>query len=89
MSLLGELTYFLGLQVQQEKNGIFLSQAKYLKQIRKKYGMCYATNSKKYRKDRSTTSKSASLRGETPLHYTNEQFLVDSNHKTSFLYIGF
>eukprot|EP00253_Pinus_taeda_P030440 PITA_30440 len=39
MSLLGELTYFLGLQVQQNKDGIFLSQTKYLKQIWKKYGM--------------------------------------------------
>lgn len=38
MSLLGELTYFLGLQIQQ-KGGIFLSQTKYLKQILKKYGM--------------------------------------------------
>jgi len=39
MSLLYELTYFLGLQVQQTKDGIFLSQTKYLKQILKKYGM--------------------------------------------------
>eukprot|EP00253_Pinus_taeda_P001492 PITA_01492 len=39
MSLLGELTYFLGLQVQQNKDGIFLSQTKYLKHILKKYGM--------------------------------------------------
>ena len=39
MSLLGELTYFLGLQVQQTKDGIFLSQTKYLKQILEKYGM--------------------------------------------------
>eukprot|EP00253_Pinus_taeda_P010922 PITA_10922 len=39
MSLLGELTYFLGLQVQQNRDGIFLSQTKYLKQILKKYGM--------------------------------------------------
>jgi len=39
MSLIGELTYFLGLQVQQNKDGIFLSQTKYLKQILKKYGM--------------------------------------------------
>ena len=39
MSLLGELIYFLGLQVQQATYGIFLSQAKYLKQILKKYGM--------------------------------------------------
>eukprot|EP00253_Pinus_taeda_P036599 PITA_36599 len=39
MSLLGELTYFLGLQVQQNKDDIFLSQTKYLKQLLKKYGM--------------------------------------------------
>jgi hypothetical protein len=39
MSLLGKLTFFLGLQVQQAKDGIFLSQTKYLKQILKKYGM--------------------------------------------------
>ena len=31
MSLLGKLTYFLSLQVQQKKDGIFLSQTKYLK----------------------------------------------------------
>eukprot|EP00253_Pinus_taeda_P014393 PITA_14393 len=39
MSLLGEMTYFLGLQIQQNKGGVFLSQTKYLKQILKKYGM--------------------------------------------------
>ena len=39
MSFLGELTYFLGLQVQQNKDGIFLSQTKYLKLILKKYGI--------------------------------------------------
>eukprot|EP00253_Pinus_taeda_P006175 PITA_06175 len=39
MSFLGELTYFLGLQIQQKEGGIFLSQTKYLKQILKKYGM--------------------------------------------------
>lgn len=31
MSLLGELKYFLGLQIQQKEGGIFLSQTKYLK----------------------------------------------------------
>ena len=39
MSLLGELTLFLGLQLQQATNGIFLSQEKYLKKILRKYGM--------------------------------------------------
>eukprot|EP00253_Pinus_taeda_P031300 PITA_31300 len=42
MSLLGELTYFLGVQIRQNEGGIFLCQTKYLKQILKKYGMEYA-----------------------------------------------
>ena len=43
---------------------------------------CYETSS---RKDRSTPSNSASSRGKPPLHYINEQFLDDTNEKTSFL----
>ena len=39
MPLLSELTYFLRLQVQQTKGGIFLSQTMYPKQIMRKYGM--------------------------------------------------
>jgi len=39
MSLLGELTYFLGLQVKQMKDTIFISQSKYAKNIVKKFGM--------------------------------------------------
>eukprot|EP00253_Pinus_taeda_P013069 PITA_13069 len=39
MPFLGELTYFLGLQIQQNKDDIFLSQTKYLKQISKECGM--------------------------------------------------
>ena len=39
MYLLGELTFLLGLQVQQVTDGIFLSQEKYLKKILKKYSM--------------------------------------------------
>ena len=39
ISLHGKLTFFLGLQLQQATNCIFLSQEKYLKKILKKYGM--------------------------------------------------
>ncbi|GAU42103.1 hypothetical protein TSUD_134870 [Trifolium subterraneum] len=39
MSLVGELTYFLGLQVKQMENTIFVSQSKYAKNIVKKFGM--------------------------------------------------
>ncbi|GKE69772.1 putative ribonuclease H-like domain-containing protein [Tanacetum coccineum] len=34
----GELTFFLGLQVTQKDNGIFISQDKYVEEILKKYG---------------------------------------------------
>ncbi|GKA80950.1 ribonuclease H-like domain-containing protein [Tanacetum coccineum] len=37
MSSMGELTFFLGLQVQQKKDGIFISQDKYVDEILKKF----------------------------------------------------
>ena len=33
MSMIGELSYFLGLQIKQLKNGIFVSQGKYIKDM--------------------------------------------------------
>jgi len=39
MSMKGELNYFLGLQVKQLKDGIFLNQAKYCKDLLRKFGM--------------------------------------------------
>jgi hypothetical protein len=39
MSMMGELTYFLGFQVNQLKEGTFLSQTKYIQDILKKFGM--------------------------------------------------
>jgi hypothetical protein len=39
MSMLGELSYFLGLQVKQSSAGIFISQEKYLKEMLKKFKM--------------------------------------------------
>ncbi|GKC78468.1 putative ribonuclease H-like domain-containing protein, partial [Tanacetum coccineum] len=38
MSSMGEFTFFLGLQVQQKKDGIFISQDKYVAEILKKFG---------------------------------------------------
>ncbi|GJW68695.1 putative ribonuclease H-like domain-containing protein [Tanacetum coccineum] len=38
MSSMGELTFFLGLQVKQKKDGIFISQDKYMTEILKKFG---------------------------------------------------
>ena len=39
MSMMGELKFFLGLQIRQQRNGIFISQEKYLKHVLRKFGM--------------------------------------------------
>jgi hypothetical protein len=39
MSMMGELTYFLGFQVRQLKDGTFLSQTKYTQDLLKRFGM--------------------------------------------------
>src|SRR3954462_12065304 len=39
MSMMGELKFFLGLQIRQQKNGTFISQEKYLKDCLKKFGL--------------------------------------------------
>ena len=39
MSMMGELRFFLGLQIKQETNGIFICQEKYIKDLLKKYKM--------------------------------------------------
>ena len=39
MSMMGELNFFLGLQIKQTKNGIFISQAKYCTELLKRFGM--------------------------------------------------
>nr|GEY38716.1 retrovirus-related Pol polyprotein from transposon TNT 1-94 [Tanacetum cinerariifolium] len=39
MSMMGEMTFFLGLQVNQSPYGIFINQSKYVLEILKKYGM--------------------------------------------------
>nr|GEW66163.1 putative ribonuclease H-like domain-containing protein [Tanacetum cinerariifolium] len=44
MSSMGELTFFLGLQVRQKKDGIFISQDKYVTEIIKKHGFTEVKN---------------------------------------------
>nr|GEU76310.1 putative ribonuclease H-like domain-containing protein [Tanacetum cinerariifolium] len=39
MSSMGELTFFLGLQVKQKQNGIFISKDKYVAKILRKFGL--------------------------------------------------
>ncbi|GKC25875.1 putative ribonuclease H-like domain-containing protein, partial [Tanacetum coccineum] len=65
MSSMGELTFFLGLQVTQKDDGIFISQDKYVDEILKKFGFL--------------TVKTASTPMETskPLHKDAEAEDVD------------
>lgn len=39
MSMISELNYFLGLQVKQTSEGIFISQSKYVKDLFKRFGI--------------------------------------------------
>ena len=39
MSIMGELTFFLGLQIKQSSNGISICQEKYIKELLKKFNM--------------------------------------------------
>jgi hypothetical protein len=39
MSMMKELTFFLGIQVKQMKQGTFIHQAKYTKDLMKKFSM--------------------------------------------------
>jgi hypothetical protein len=39
MSMMGELTFFLGIQVKQTKQCTFVHQAKYMKDLMKKFNM--------------------------------------------------
>ena len=39
MSILGEIKFYVGLQIQQKKDGIYITQSKYIKEILKKFGM--------------------------------------------------
>ena len=40
MSMMGELQYFLGLQIKQMKEGTFIHQANYTKDLLRKYKFC-------------------------------------------------
>ncbi|CAM8904112.1 unnamed protein product [Rhodiola kirilowii] len=44
MSMVGEMNHFLGLQVVQSKEGIFLTRAKYTRNLVKKFGLDKATH---------------------------------------------
>ncbi|KAL6312376.1 hypothetical protein AAG906_008048 [Vitis piasezkii] len=54
MSMVSELSFFLGLQIRQLKDGIFISQSKYARELVKKFGL---ESSKHSRTPTGTTAK--------------------------------
>lgn len=52
MSMVGKLSYFLGLQVRQTEDGLFISQSKYAKDLIKRFGL----DSKKHTRTPMSTS---------------------------------
>ena len=56
MSLVGELSYFIGLQIRQLNDGNFITQAKYAKNLVKKFGL---ENAKHCETPMNTTLKSS------------------------------
>ena len=46
ISMIGELTYFLGLQVKQTNSGIYINQAKYAKNLVKRFGLDNAAHAR-------------------------------------------
>ena len=54
MSMVSELSFFLGLQIRQLKDGIFISQSKYARELVKKFGL---ESSKPFRTPTGTTAK--------------------------------
>ena len=46
MSMVGELTYFLGLQVKQKDSGIYTNQAKYARNLVKRFGLDKAAHTR-------------------------------------------
>ncbi|GJU26469.1 putative ribonuclease H-like domain-containing protein [Tanacetum coccineum] len=73
MSSLGELTFFLGLQVIQKDDGIFISQDKYVDEILKKFGF--------------STIKTASTPIETSKRLMKDELIEDFTSKVSYLHV--
>ena len=60
MSMVGELNFFLGLQIKHLKDGIFLSQSKHARELVKKFGLELSKHSKTPKSTTTKLSKDAS-----------------------------
>ena len=75
MSMMGELTYFLGLQVKQMKDGIFISQTKYIYNLLKKFDLTDYSSAKT---PMATTTKLEMNTKESMVDISNYRGMVGS-----------
>ncbi|GJX79764.1 retrovirus-related pol polyprotein from transposon TNT 1-94 [Tanacetum coccineum] len=70
MSMMGEMTFFLGLQVNQSPYGIFINQSNYVLEILKKYGMetCDSVGTPMEIKDKLDLDQNGTLVDATKYH---------------------
>ncbi|GKB44311.1 retrovirus-related pol polyprotein from transposon TNT 1-94 [Tanacetum coccineum] len=85
MSMMGELNFFLGLQIKQLEDGIFFNQSKYIKEMLKKFGL---EDSKPMKTPMSTKTKLT--RDEEGLWYpkgsgTETLIYADSDHAEDYV----
>jgi hypothetical protein len=75
MSMMGELQFFLGLQIKQAKEGTFVHQAKYTKDILKKFKM---NDSKPLSTPMSTTTALDAVKDGEPVHQKEYRSMIGS-----------
>nr|GEU54362.1 retrovirus-related Pol polyprotein from transposon TNT 1-94 [Tanacetum cinerariifolium] len=69
MSMMGQMTFFLGLKISQSPKGIFINQPNYALDIIKKYGMLYSDPVDTLMMDKSKLDKDLQGKLIDPTHY--------------------
>ncbi|GJZ05471.1 retrovirus-related pol polyprotein from transposon TNT 1-94 [Tanacetum coccineum] len=69
MSMMGQMTFFLGLQISQSPRGIFINQSNYALEIIKKYGMLSSDPVDTPMVDKSKLDKDLQGKSVDPTHY--------------------
>nr|CAN78526.1 hypothetical protein VITISV_001832 [Vitis vinifera] len=77
MSMVGELTFILGLQIRQLKDGIFLSQSKYAKELIKNVGL---ESIKHFRTPMSTTTQLSKDAFDIPTPTRSGMLRIEKTH---------
>jgi hypothetical protein len=75
MSLIGELSFFLGLQVKQTKDGTFICQIKYVNDLLKRFSM---DNSKPIKTHMTTNAHLDLDEGDNPVNLKLDRSMISS-----------